>query len=102
MTKHARVLLPALAALVLVAVPVAQAKPVHAAATITVTAGKPAEFNFKLSSKTVAHGAVLLRQALVASLPVVDTKRSAAWACPPAPTTSAVITAAPRAFRTLI
>ncbi len=58
MTKHARVLLPALAALVLVAVPVAQAKPVHAAATITVTAGKPAEFNFKLSSKTVAHGAV--------------------------------------------
>ena len=58
MTKHARVLLPALAALVLVAVPVAQAKPVHAAATITVTAGKPAEFGFKLSAKTVAHGAV--------------------------------------------
>jgi uncharacterized cupredoxin-like copper-binding protein len=58
MIKHARVLLPALAALVLVAVPVAQAKPVRAAATITVTAGKPSEFGFKLSAKTVAHGAV--------------------------------------------
>jgi uncharacterized cupredoxin-like copper-binding protein len=58
MTKHARVLLSALAALVLVAVPVAQATPVRAAATIAVTAGKPSEFGFKLSAKTVAHGAV--------------------------------------------
>jgi uncharacterized cupredoxin-like copper-binding protein len=61
MIKHARVLLPALAALaalVLVAVPVAQAKPVQAAGAISVTAGKPSEFNFKLSTKTVAHGAV--------------------------------------------
>jgi plastocyanin len=58
MIKHARVLLPALAALVLVAVPVAQAKPVRVAATVAVTAGKPAEFGFKLSTKTVAHGAV--------------------------------------------
>jgi uncharacterized cupredoxin-like copper-binding protein len=58
MTKHARVLLSALAALVLVAVPVAQARPVRAAATIAVTAGKPSEFGFKLSAKTVAHGAV--------------------------------------------
>ena len=55
---HARVLLSALAALVLVAVPVAQATPVRAAATIAVTAGKPSEFGFKLSAKTVAHGAV--------------------------------------------
>jgi uncharacterized cupredoxin-like copper-binding protein len=59
MIKHARVLLPALAALVLVAVPAAaQAKPVRAAAAITVTAGKPSEFSFKLSAKTVKHGAV--------------------------------------------
>jgi uncharacterized cupredoxin-like copper-binding protein len=58
MIKHTRVLLPALAALVLVAVPVAQAKPVRVAATVAVTAGKPAEFGFKLSTKTVAHGAV--------------------------------------------
>jgi uncharacterized cupredoxin-like copper-binding protein len=58
MFKHARVLVPALGALVLVAVPVAQAKPVRAAAAITVTAGKPSEFNFKFSTKTVKHGAV--------------------------------------------
>jgi uncharacterized cupredoxin-like copper-binding protein len=58
MIKHARVLLPALVALVLVAVPMAQAKPARTAAAITVTAGKPSEFSFKLSTKTVAHGAV--------------------------------------------
>jgi plastocyanin len=58
MIKHARVLLPALGALVLVAVPVAQAKPVRAAAAISVTAGKPSEFHFKLSATTVKHGAV--------------------------------------------
>ena len=58
MIKHARVLLPALGALVLVTVPVAQAKPVRAAAAIAVTAGKPSEFHFKLSATTVKHGAV--------------------------------------------
>jgi plastocyanin len=55
MTKHARILLPAVAVLVLVAVPTAEAR---TAATVTVTAGKPSEFGFKLSTKTVAHGAV--------------------------------------------
>jgi uncharacterized cupredoxin-like copper-binding protein len=58
MIKHARVLLPALAVLVLAAVPLAQAKPARTTAAITVTAGKPSEFGFKLSAKTVAHGAV--------------------------------------------
>src|SRR4051812_2311984 len=58
MTKHARIPLLAVAALVLVAVPTAQARETRTAATITVTAGKPSEFGFKLSTKTVAHGAV--------------------------------------------
>jgi uncharacterized cupredoxin-like copper-binding protein len=58
MTKHARILLLAVAAFVVVAVPTAQAKPARAAATVSVTAGKPSEFGFKLSTKTVAHGAV--------------------------------------------
>src|SRR4051812_20805572 len=58
MTKHARILLLASAALVLVAVPTAFAKPTHTTATVAVTAGKPAEFGFKLSTKTVKHGAV--------------------------------------------
>lgn len=58
MTKHVRILLLAVAAVVVVAVPTAQAKPGRAAATVTVTAGKPSEFGFKLSTKTVAHGAV--------------------------------------------
>src|SRR3954454_25414251 len=56
MIKYARVLLPALAVLVLV--PPAVAKPARTTAAITVTAGKPSEFGFKLSAKTVAHGAV--------------------------------------------
>ena len=56
MTKHARLLL--LAGLALVMVPTAQARPARASGTITVTAGKPSEFGFKLSAKTVAHGAV--------------------------------------------
>jgi uncharacterized cupredoxin-like copper-binding protein len=55
MTKHARILLLAVASLVLVAASTAQAR---TAATVTVTAGKPAEFGFKLSTKTVPHGAV--------------------------------------------
>ena len=58
MTKHMRVLLPVVAAVVFVAVPVAQAKPARSTATITVTIGKPSEFGFKLSSKTAAHGAI--------------------------------------------
>jgi uncharacterized cupredoxin-like copper-binding protein len=58
MTKHARILLLALAALVLVAVPTALAKPARTTATVTVTAGKPSEFSWKLSTKTVAHGSV--------------------------------------------
>jgi uncharacterized cupredoxin-like copper-binding protein len=58
MTKHARIMLLALAALVLVAVPTALAKPARTTATVTVTAGKPSEFSFKLSTKTVAHGSV--------------------------------------------
>jgi uncharacterized cupredoxin-like copper-binding protein len=69
MIKHARVLLPAFVALVLVALPVAQAKPVRVAATIAVTAGKPAEFNFKLSSKTFAHGAVTFNVTNSGALP---------------------------------
>jgi len=69
MTKHARILLPAATVLALVAGPLAQAKPLHAAATITVTAGKPAEFNFKLSSKTFAHGAVTFNVTNSGALP---------------------------------
>jgi uncharacterized cupredoxin-like copper-binding protein len=69
MIKHARVLLPAFAALVLVAVPVAQAKPVHSVATIAVTAGKPAEFNFQLASKTFAHGTVTFNVTNKGALP---------------------------------
>jgi uncharacterized cupredoxin-like copper-binding protein len=58
MTNQVRLSLLAVAALVLVAVPTAQATRTRTAAAITVTAGKPAEFGFKLSSKTVPHGAV--------------------------------------------
>jgi uncharacterized cupredoxin-like copper-binding protein len=58
MTKHARISLLALAALVLVAVPTALAKPGRTAAAVTVTTGKPSEFGFKLSTKTVKHGSV--------------------------------------------
>ena len=58
MTKHLRILLLTLAAAVVVAVPMAQAKHTRAAATVAVTAGKPSEFGFKLSTKTVPHGAV--------------------------------------------
>jgi plastocyanin len=58
MTKYVRILLLAVAASAVVAVPVAQAKPTRAAAAIAVTAGKPSEFGFKLSTKTVKHGAV--------------------------------------------
>ena len=59
MTKHARILLLlAVASMVVVAVPTALAKQTHATATVSVTEGKPSEFGFKLSTKTVPHGAV--------------------------------------------
>ena len=61
MTKHARILLLALAALVLVAVPTALAKPARTTATVTVTTGKPSEFSFKLSTKTTAHGSITFK-----------------------------------------
>lgn len=59
MTKYSVLLVAAL--LVLVAVPVAQARPARAAATISVIAGKPSEFRFKLSATTVKHGAVTFK-----------------------------------------
>ena len=58
MTKHARILVLAATAVALVAATMAQAKPLRVAATVSVTAGKPSEFGFKLSTKTVPHGAV--------------------------------------------
>jgi len=58
MIKHARILVLAAAAVVLVAAATAQARPSRAAGAVAVTAGKPSEFGFKLSTKTVAHGAV--------------------------------------------
>ena len=58
MTKLVRILPAALAALALVAVPVAQAGHARAAGAISVTTGKPSEFGFKLSAKSVPHGAV--------------------------------------------
>jgi len=62
MTKHGWILLLAAASLVLVAVPTAFAKTGHVAGTtVTVTAGKPSEFGFKLSTKKVAHGAVTFK-----------------------------------------
>jgi uncharacterized cupredoxin-like copper-binding protein len=59
MTKQVRILLTVAAALVLVAVPAANAMPTRAtAAIINVTAGKPSEFHFKLTAAHVAHGSV--------------------------------------------
>lgn len=58
MTKHARILLLAVAALALSAAATAEAKPAHSTAAVTVTAGKPSEFGFKLSTKTFKHGTV--------------------------------------------
>jgi uncharacterized cupredoxin-like copper-binding protein len=57
MTKY--LLLLVAASLVLVAVPVALAT--RAATTVTVTAGKPSEFGFKLSTKSFPHGAVTFK-----------------------------------------
>jgi uncharacterized cupredoxin-like copper-binding protein len=59
MTRYPLLLVAAF--LVLVAVPVAQARPTRTATTVTVTEGKPTEFKFTLSVKTVKHGAVTFK-----------------------------------------
>ncbi len=59
MKRYSLLLVAAL--LVLVAVPVAQARPAHAAATVAVTEGKPTEFKFTLSVKSVPHGVVTFK-----------------------------------------
>jgi uncharacterized cupredoxin-like copper-binding protein len=61
MSKYVRALVPVIVVAVLVAVPVAQAKPARSAATITVTEGKPTEFGIRLSIKKVAHGTVTFK-----------------------------------------
>ena len=58
MTKHVRISLLAVSVFALLAVATAQAKPARVATTVTVTAGKPSEFGFKLSTKTVKTGSV--------------------------------------------
>jgi uncharacterized cupredoxin-like copper-binding protein len=62
-------LLLAAALLVLIAVPVAQARTAHADATVTVTAGKPSEFKFTLSAKSVPHGTVTFKVTNKGNLP---------------------------------
>jgi uncharacterized cupredoxin-like copper-binding protein len=59
MTKYPLLLVAAM--LVLVAVPVAQARTSRAASTVTVTAGKPSEFKFTLLPKSVLHGTVTFK-----------------------------------------
>ena len=59
MTRYPLLLVAAF--FVLVAVPVAQARPTRAATTVTVTEGKPTEFKFTLSVKSVKHGAVTFK-----------------------------------------
>jgi uncharacterized cupredoxin-like copper-binding protein len=59
MTRY--LLLLVAASVVLVAVPVAQARPARVATTVTVIAGKPTEFKFTLSPKTFKHGAVTFK-----------------------------------------
>jgi uncharacterized cupredoxin-like copper-binding protein len=61
MSKYVRALVPAIVLVVLVAVPVAQAKPARSAATISVTEGKPTEFSIKLAVKTAARGTVTFK-----------------------------------------
>jgi uncharacterized cupredoxin-like copper-binding protein len=58
MMKLARILVLAATAFALVAAATAQAKPSRSTATVSVTEGKPSEFGFKLSTKTVPHGAI--------------------------------------------
>jgi len=70
MTKHASILLLAAASLVLVAVPTALAKRGHVTATtVTVTAGKPSELAFKLSTKKVPHGVVTFKISNAGAVP---------------------------------
>ena len=59
MTRYSLLLVAA--SLALVAVTVAQARPLRAAATVTVTGGKPSEFRFTLSPKTFKHGTVTFK-----------------------------------------
>src|SRR6266581_4589275 len=47
--------------LLLVAVPVAQARPARAATTVNVSVGKASEFRFVLSPKTFRHGTVTFK-----------------------------------------
>ena len=86
MTKYSLLLVAAL--LVLVAIPVAQARHTRAAATtITVTAGKPSEFKFTLSPKSVPHGVVTFKVTDKGGLPhdfkicTVASKTAAATTC---------------------
>lgn len=61
MTRLSRLSLAA-AGVAAVAAPTALAHVNHAAGTsITVTAGKPSEFGFKLSAKTAKHGAITFK-----------------------------------------
>jgi uncharacterized cupredoxin-like copper-binding protein len=55
--------------MILATVSVAQARPVRGATTVTVTAGKPSEFKFVLSTKTVPHGAVTFKYTNKGKLP---------------------------------
>src|SRR5438105_12726328 len=56
--KAIRLSIAALSALAVAVVSTAAADAQRTASVVTVTAGKPAEFGFKLSTKTVKHGAV--------------------------------------------
>ena len=67
MTRYPLLLVAALFALA--AVPVAQARPARAAATVAVTAGKPSEFRFTLLPKTVVHGTVTFKVTNKGNLP---------------------------------
>ncbi|HZO96446.1 MAG TPA: plastocyanin/azurin family copper-binding protein [Gaiellaceae bacterium] len=69
MTKHAPLLALAIASAVLVAVPAVEARPARAAATVAATAGKPSEFKFALSAKSVKHGAVTFTVTNQGSMP---------------------------------
>jgi uncharacterized cupredoxin-like copper-binding protein len=86
MTRYSLLLFAAL--LVLVAIPVAQARHTRAAAaTVTVTAGKPSEFKFTLSPKSVPHGVVTFKVTDKGGLPhdfkicTVASKTAAATTC---------------------
>jgi uncharacterized cupredoxin-like copper-binding protein len=57
------------AAITLAVVTAAQSRPDRAAATVTVTAGKPSEFKFVLSAKTVPHGTVTFKYTNKGKLP---------------------------------